>query len=122
MRIVAMLTLSLLIAAVPARAQTPDDTSHSEHRVWKILIGTGAVVAGTAVAAQSSKSTKTSGALGVSETSEFSKSQLITGLVVAGTGGFLLWDGIHESRTRPSSGIAFGFGRKAAQLFWRKVW
>lgn len=97
----------------------PDDS----HRVLKVVIGAGALVAGTAVAAKSSKTTTTTGALGSTETSEFSTSQLITGLAVAGTGGFLLWDGLRDhDRGRPFTRVAVGVGKKAAGLVVQRAW
>lgn len=126
MRIVAVMTAALvavMLAAAPARAQSYDDRSENEHRIWKVLIGSGAIVAGTAVAAKSNSSTKTSGPLGVSETSEFSKSQLITGLAVAGTGSFLLWDGLRDRHpNRPSTRIAVGVGKKTSRLIVQRSW
>ena len=123
MRIVAMLAAAILMTATTARAQSSRSSNEDEHRVWKVLIGTGALVAGTAVAAKSSTSTKTSGALGVSETSEFSKSQLITGLAVAGTGGFLLWDGLRDRHPdRPSTRVAVGVGKRSSRLIVQRVW
>jgi len=123
MRIVAMLAAAVLLTATTARAQTDERPSDSEHRVWKVLIGTGALVVGTAVAAKSSSSTKTSGALGVSETSEFSKSQLITGLAVAGTGGLLLWDGLRDRHpNRPSTRVMVGVGKKSSRLDIQRTW
>jgi len=123
MRIVAMLAAAVLLTATTARAQTYERPSDSEHRVWKVLIGTGALVVGTAVAAKSSSSTKTSGALGVSETSEFSKSQLITGLAVAGTGGLLLWDGLRDRHpNRPSTRVMVGVGKKSSRLDIQRTW
>lgn len=124
MRIVAMLAAAVLLTATTARAQSDNDrASDGERRVWKVLIGGGALVAGTAVAAKSSSTTKTSGALGVSETSEFSKSQLITGLAVAGTGGFLLWDGLRDHHpSRPSTRVAVGVGKKSSRLIVQRVW
>ena len=123
MRIVAMLTAAVLMTATTARAQTYTNESETEHRIWKVLIGTGALVAGTAVAAKSSSTTKTSGSFGVAETSEFSKSQLITGLAVAGTGGFLLWDGLRDRHpNRPSTQVAVGVGKKSSRLVVRRTW
>jgi hypothetical protein len=123
MRIVAIVMAALVISASTARAQPTDERTQSEHRLWKVLIGTGALVAGTAVAAKSSKSTKVTGALGMSETSEFSKSQLVTGLVVAGTGGFLLWDGLRDrDPSRPSTRVAVGVGPKASGIAIVRRW
>ncbi len=121
MRIVAIFTALMLMAAGTARAQTYQQQDDS-HRVLKVLIGAGALVTGTVVAAKSSKTTTVSGTLGNTETSEFSTSQLITGLAVAGTGGFLLWDGLRDhGPARPSTSVGVAVG-KARGLFIRRSW
>lgn len=125
MRIVAMMTAALMVTltAGTARAQSYDSRSENEHRVLKVLIGSGALIGGTWVAAKSNSSTKVTGPLGVSETSEFSKSQLITGLAVAGTGGFLLWDGLRDRHpNRPNTRVAVGVGRKSSRLIVQRSW
>lgn len=123
MRIVAMLAAALLLTVTPARAQSNDNHRDNEHRAWKVLIGSGALIAGTAVAAKSNSTTKVTGPFGVSETSEFSKSQLITGLAVAGTGGFLLWDGLRDRHpSRPSTRVAIGVGKKSSRLIVQRSW
>jgi hypothetical protein len=122
MRTVAMLILAFFVAATTARAQTADER-RDDHRVIKALIGAGALVAGTAVAAKSSKTTTTDGALGRVETSEFSTSQLVTGLVIAGTGGFLLWDGLRSHEPdRPSTRVGVGVGRRSTGVFLQRRW
>jgi len=121
MRTVAMLTFGVFLAAT-AHAQTFEEP-RNEHRVEKVLIGVGALVVGVAVAAKSSKSTTTTGAFGTTETSEFSTTQLVTGLVVAGTGGFLLWDGLRDHEpTRPSTRIAVGVGKRSTGLLVQRRW
>jgi len=123
MRIVAMLVAALLVSASTAQAQRDDDGPSKTSRAVKVLVGAGALVAGTAVAATSSKTTTVSSALGKSETSEFSTSQLITGLAVAGTGGFLLWDGLRDHRRdRPSTTIGVGVGRQSGRVIVRRIW
>src|SRR3954466_10919327 len=123
MRVVAMFTAAMLLMATTGKAQRYDRPSENEHRVWKELVGTAALVTGTVVAAKSSNSTKTTGALGANETSEFSKSQLITGLAVAGTGGFLLWDGLHDRHPdRPSTRIGVGIAPKSSRLIVQRRW
>jgi hypothetical protein len=123
MRCVAILVLTAIcgVATTTAYAQEPD--RRDDRRVLKVVIGAGALVAGVAVAAKSSKTTKTTGALGTTETSEFSTSQLITGLAVAGTGGFLLWDGLRDhDRARPYTRVGVGLGPKAAGLLIERAW
>jgi len=120
MRIVAMLIVALFVAASTASAQQREESK--SRRALKVIVGAGALVAGTAVAATSSKTTKVSSGVGTAETSEFSSSQLITGLVVAGTGGYLLWDGLHDrTPDRPSTTVAVGVGKRTG-LFVRRSW
>ena len=123
MRRAAGLGLALALAATPAMAQNREEPNH--HRVVKVLVGGSALAIGAAVAAKSSDTTKTTSALGRSETSSFSTSQLVTGLVIAGTGGILLWDGLRShDRTSPSTavGIAATKGWSGGGLFVRRTW
>jgi hypothetical protein len=118
--IIALLTaLSCLTPAV-AQAQDRDESPRS---LTKIVIGAGALAIGTAIAAKSSQTTTVSSAVGTSETSTFSTSQLVTGLAVAGVGGIVLWDGLrsHES-TRRSTMIGAGVGRHVQSVFVRHTW
>jgi threonine dehydratase len=113
----AALLIALLLA--PAAAQAQDS---STHRLVKILVGGGALAVGTAVAATSSETTTTSTVVGTSESSTFSKSQLITGLAVAGTGGIILWDGLRSHTTSPSTQIGVTAARQARGIFIRRAW
>jgi len=123
MRIVAALTITMLLAATTARAQTYSQRDENSHRLTKILVGAGALAIGTAVAATSSKTTTISGTLGTTQTSEFSTSQLVTGLAIAGTGGIVLWDGLRDHEpSRPSVAVGVGVGRQAGRVFVRKTW
>src|SRR5438034_1206300 len=57
------------------------------------------------------------------ETSSHSTSQLVTGLVIVGAGGFLLWDGLRDhGPARPSTAFGVAAGRKAGSLFVRRSW
>lgn len=116
-----VLGLVLVVAFVtPAFAQ--DDSTHP-HRVVKTIIGGAAIAIGTAVAAASSETTTTTSVLGTAETSSFSKSQLITGLSLAGVGGIVLWDGLREhDRSRPHTTLAVAVGKRAGQLVLRRTW
>src|SRR3954469_12221997 len=78
--------LLVVFGAAPAMAQTTDDSPRT-YNLTKILVAGGAVAIGTIVAAKSSETTTVTSAGGSSTTSTFSKSQLITGLSVAGVGG-----------------------------------
>lgn len=111
------LLVAMLLA--PAAAQAEDWTTG---RLVKILVGGGAVAVGAAVAAKSSQSTTVSSVVGTSESSSFSKSQLITGLAVAGTGGIILWDGLRSHSTSPSTQIGVSAGAQTRGVFIRRVW
>lgn len=104
----------------PAFAQDHDDSARS---ITKVIVGAGALAIGVAVAAKSSQTTTVSTSAGTSETSTFSKSQLVTGLAVAGVGGILLWDGLrtHEPH-RASTLIGAGVGPHARLVFIRRLW
>ena len=94
MRTPVALVIVTLLGVSPALAQTSQESS-SSHKLVKIIVGAGMLAIGTAVAAKSSESTTVSNpVVGTSETSSFSKSQLVTGLVIAGAGGIVLWDGL----------------------------
>jgi zinc transporter ZupT len=115
--------LAVLSWAIPAGAQPRRD--NPEHRVVKVLVGAGAIVIGAAVAAKSSNTTTVSSPQGTATTSSRSTSQLVTGLVVAGTGGFILWDGLrdHDHRDRyPQTMLGVSAGKSSGQLFVRKSW
>jgi hypothetical protein len=123
MRKVVGAILIALLSAAPALAQNRDEGN--EHRFVKVVIGAGALAIGAAVAAKSSESTKTTSAVGSSETSSFSTSQLVTGLVIAGTGGILLWDGLRDHhRSSPSTviGIAPAARLSGGGVFLRRSW
>jgi hypothetical protein len=115
--------VSLLIVAflaVPSIARAEEST----HRFVKVVVGAGVLVAGVAVMATSSQTTTVSTAVGTTEMSTFSKSQLITGAAVAGVGGIVLWDGLRDhdrDRSRPATQVIVSAG-KARGLFVRRVW
>jgi hypothetical protein len=124
MRKVISFVVMAVFFSMPAFAQSRHST---EHKVVKIIIGAGAVAIGTAIAANSSESTTTTGPLGQSQTSTFSKSQLITGLAIAGVGAIVLWDGVrdHDDGPYTSIGVLTGRqpnGRQAKGIFVRRSW
>jgi len=126
MRYVTGVLIALLMTATSAFSQEPPRTSRASdpHRGVKLIIGIGALAVGTAVAAKSSQTTTVSSAVGTSETSSFSSSQLIAGLAIAGAGGILLWDGLRDHEpSAPSTvwGVGASKGR-GGQLFWRRRW
>jgi hypothetical protein len=121
MRIVmVVLTALSCLMSVRVQAQDRDDSPRS---LTKIVIGAGALAIGTAIAAKSSQTTTVSTAVGTSETSTFSTSQLVTGVAIAGVGGIVLWDGLrsHDS-THRSTMIGAGIGRHVHSVFVRRTW
>jgi len=89
MRHAFLLALIVVLGATPALAQTnPQPTA--THRATKLMIGAGALALGALVAAKSSETTTVTTGVGTLQTSTFSTSQLMTGLAIAATGGFLL--------------------------------
>lgn len=119
MRTVALMMMAALLLAAPVRAQEQANS----HKLVKILIGAGALAVGTAVAARSSNSTTVTSALGTSQTSSFSTSQLVTGLAIAGVGGIVLWDGLREHRpSQPSTAFGVNVAGAARGVFVRRSW
>jgi zinc transporter ZupT len=124
MRTPVVLVLVTLLGARPALAQSSQG-SDSSHKVVKIIVGAGMLAVGTAVAAKSSKTTTFSQAgLPPQETSEFSKSQLVTGLVIIGVGGIVLWDGLRDhGRNSPSTVVGVALSkRNGSGVFVRRSW
>jgi zinc transporter ZupT len=122
MRRASSVILSVLLYAVPAVAQTPEPAS-DPHKFVKVVTGVAALAVGAAVAATSSQTTTTTTALGTSETSSHSTSQLVTGVAIAGVGGIVLWDGLRDhERTRPSTAIGVAAGKRAGGVFVRRAW
>jgi len=113
----------LLLCGLPVRSEAQD---RNDRRVslTKIVIGAGAIAIGTAVAATSSETTTVSSAAGTSQTSTFSKSQLITGLSIAGVGGIVLWSGLNGHHNRPQNPTIVGVGiaRRSPTVFVRRTW
>lgn len=123
MRIAVFLIIAALAGAAPARAQDRYGDEHHPHRLTKVLVGAGALAIGTTIAARSSNTTTVSSAFGSSETSSFSTSQLVTGLVIAGTGGLVLWDGLRDHRPNaPSTSFGVNVGKATGGLFVRRSW
>jgi zinc transporter ZupT len=122
MRKVPIVILVAFSYAVPAAAQTTAPSNDS-HRFLEVIIGAAALAVGATVAATSSQTTTNTSAVGTSETSSHSTSQLATGLVIAGAGGFILWDGLREhDKTRPSTAVGVAAGQHSGGLFIRRKW
>src|SRR5216684_3646418 len=117
MRIVTGLLLIAVLSPGRATAQT------HESKMVKILVGGGAVVVGTVVASKSSQTMTVTTPVVQTETSSYSSSQLITGLVIAGAGGLILWSGLKEHpASSPSTTIAVSGGTRAGGIFLRRSW
>ena len=117
MRKVAAAVVLVLLAA-PSVARADEGT----HRFVKVVVGGALVATGVAVMATSSQTTTVNSVVGTSETSTFSKSQLITGGVLAGVGGIVLWDGLRShDGDRPATQVIVSPG-KTRGVFVRHVW
>ncbi len=124
MRTAIGVVLALLVAATPALAQAQSTpTTSDSHKVLKVVIGAGILALGATVAATSWQTTTVSSAAGMSQTSTSSTSQLLTGVVIAGAGGFVLWDALRDHRpSQPSVGFGVAAGRQSGGVFVRKAW
>jgi hypothetical protein len=121
MRGVIAAVLFVVLGAGPVLAQQNDEPR--KYSLTKILIGAGAVAIGATVAARSSESTTVSTPGVASTTSTFSKSQLITGLSVAGVGGIVLWNGLKGERTGvPSTALGVSVAPQARGVFVQRTW
>ena len=117
MRTIAGVVVVVLLAA-PSVARADEGT----HRFVKVVVGSGLLATGVAVMATSSQTTTVNSVVGTSETSTFSKSQLITGGALAAVGGIVLWDGLRShDRDRPATQVIVAPG-KTRGIFVRRVW
>ena len=117
MRKAIVFVLAVILFASPAMAQTAAQSSESKRSAGtiKVLVGAGALVLGTVIAAKSSDTS--------TATSTLSTSQLATGLVIAGAGGFLIWNGLKERRTAsPSTTFGISAGTQSGGMFVRRTW
>ena len=117
MRKVIMVVLAVILVASPVMAQTVAQSNESKRSAgtMKVWIGIGALALGTLVVAKSSDTS--------TATSSLSTSQLVTGLVIAGAGGFLIWNGLQE-RKAASASTTFGIsaGKQSGGVFLRRSW
>jgi hypothetical protein len=107
-----ILTVVLVLLFCAGTASAQDNSK----KLIKISVGIGAIVIGTAIAAKSSETVTTSGVT----TSTSSTSQLVTGLVIAGAGGIVLWSGLHEHRASPT--LTVGISPQGHAMFIRRSW
>ena len=110
MRKVLTLVLMSLLFAGSASAE-----DHS--KLIKIGVGIGAIVIGTAIAAKSNETVTTSGV----STSTSSTSQLVTGIVIAGAGGIVLWRGLRQ-HDEPTPTLTMGISPQGHAMFIRRSW
>lgn len=118
-KLVAILVVAFL--GVPTFARADDST----HRFVKVVVGGALLATGVAVMATSSQTTTVNSVVGTSETSTFSKSQLITGGALAAVGGIVLWDGARShDRDRPVTQVVVvpGAPGRTKGVFMRRVW
>lgn len=125
MRLIALIVvLTTLSFATPASAQPsdPDQIVVGGRSFWKVVIGGAAVAIGTTIAAKSSDSTTVTTGGVTSRSSSFSKSQLITGLSIAGVGGIVLWDGLRQREpSYPHTRIGVAVAPRHAAVFLQKT-
>lgn len=117
MRKVIVFVLAVILFASPAMAQTVPQSNESKRSagLTKVWIGIGALALGTFVAAKASDTS--------TATSSLSTSQLATGLVIAGAGGFLIWKGLKERKAAgPSMALGFSAGKQSGGVFVRRSW
>jgi hypothetical protein len=123
------MTFALIALLVPgtALAQTGQvDTSRNQvdtsKKLIKFLVGGSALAIGATVAAKSGQTTTVTSSLGVMQTSSFSTTQLVTGLAIAGAGGFLVWSAFKENRPSPSVSVGIVASKQARAVFVRRAW
>lgn len=117
MRETIALILAVILLASPVMAQTGEQSNESKRSAGlkKVWIGVGALALGTVLAAKASDTS--------SATSSLSTSQLATGLVIAGAGGFLVWKGLRERKAaRYSTTFGFSASTQSSGVFVRRSW
>jgi hypothetical protein len=118
-----LLLVATLAATPAAAAQGNNPPPDAPKSVIKIVIGASVLAVGAVVIAKSSQTTSTTSALGMSETSSFSTTQLVTGIVIAGAGGIVLWDALREHpRRAPSTTVGIAVGKGIDGVFVRRAW
>lgn len=117
MRRVMVFVLAVILLASPAMAQTGAQSNESKRSAgtMKLWIGIGALALGGALVAKSSDTS--------TATSSLSTSQLATGFVIGGAGGFLIFNGMHERKaTSPTTMFGVAAGRQSTGVFVRRSW
>jgi hypothetical protein len=117
----AVFVLVISLFALPASAQSGNEPRSATHKVTKILAGAGTVVVGAIVASKAAETTTVTSALGTTETSSFSATQLGIGLGITGVGALILWDGIRSHNDGPSTSVGVAVGKKTG-VFIRRRW
>ena len=117
MRKAIVFVLAVILLASPVMAQTVAQSNESKRSagLTKVWIGIGALALGTLVAAKASDTS--------TATSTLSTSQLATGLVIAGAGGFLVWRGLKDRKAAsPSTMFGIFTGKQSSGVFVRRSW
>ena len=117
MRKAIVFVLAVILFASPVMAQTAVQSNESKRSAgtMKLWMGIGALALGTLVVAKSSDTS--------TATSSLSTSQMATGLVIAGAGGFLIWKGLKERKAAsPSTTFGISAGRQSGGVFVRRSW
>lgn len=117
MRKVIVFILAVILLSSPVMAQGDARSSESKRSsgMKKIFIGVGALALGTLLVAKSSDTS--------SGRSVLSTSQLATGLVIGGVGGFLLWNGLDQRRDASASTlVGISASKQSRAVFVRKRW
>ena len=115
------LVVALLVPCI-ANAQARQSGEQSgERKLVKIIVGGALLAVGAAVVANSGESRTVQGPIGETNTSSFSRPQLVTGLAIAGTGGIVLWSALRRPDSMSTLSVGATAG-KARAVFVRKTW
>jgi len=109
--------LAVTLFASPVMAQTAAQSNEEKRSAgtMKMWIGIGALALGTFITAKSSDTS--------TATSTLSTSQLATGLVIAGAGGYLIWNGLQERKAAsPNTTFGISAGKQSGRVFVRRSW
>lgn len=116
----------LLVFAVPAYAQSAKEAKHKSGTT-KMWVGLGLVGLGGLMAANSRTSVEGSvpGTNITATASQTSTGQLVAGIIIAGGGAYLLWNGLQErseADAMPSTRFFVSTAPRAVGAFLRHTW
>ena len=119
--------LTLLVLAPGAEVFAQDDSAEQQKQLglYKMLAGAGLLAIGGYMAGTSSESVTISTPFAPPTTlSARRNGRLVVGLVLAGGGGFLLWDGSKDRREaqQPTSSLNLGLAPGGAGLTFSRHW